>query len=102
MAQNPPTARGVMTASVPPQIMASASPRLMISKESPMLWLPVAQAVQAARLGPLAPKRMETWPAARLTMRPTMKKGEIRSGPVSRRAACCRSMEGSPPIPEPM
>jgi hypothetical protein len=36
MEQNPPIVRGVITASLPPASMTSASPRWMILKESPM------------------------------------------------------------------
>ena len=48
MALNPPTQSGVMTPSVPPAIITSASPRAIASKDSPMAWVPVAQAVQEA------------------------------------------------------
>ena len=60
MAANPPMPMGVMAASAPPQIMASASPRWMMRNESPMACALVVQAVAAAELGPLAPVRMET------------------------------------------
>jgi hypothetical protein len=70
-----------MAASAPPAIMASASPRSMMRKASPMEWAEEAHAVAVASLGPRAPKRMETCPAARLTMDPGMKKGEILRGP---------------------
>ena len=60
MAANPPMPMGVMQASVPPQIMASASPRWISRKESPMEWALVVQAVAVAEFGPLAPLRMET------------------------------------------
>ena len=83
MEANPPTLMGVMAASDPPQSMASASPRAMIRNESPMAWDPEEQAVQVAVLGPLAPNRMESCPAARLIMEEGMKKGEIRLGPPS-------------------
>ena len=42
------------------------------------------QAVHVARFGPLAPKRIETCPAARLMIDEGMKKGEILRGPPSR------------------
>src|SRR5208282_5660054 len=74
----------------------------MMRKESPMEWALVVQAVAVASFGPLAPKRMETWPAARLTMAAGIKKGEILRGPPSRSAACSRSMISNPPMPEPM
>ena len=60
MAANPPMPMGVMQASVPPQIMTSASPRWMRRKESPMECALVVQAVAVAELGPFAPVRMET------------------------------------------
>ena len=41
----PPTLIGVTAASAPPQIIASASPRLMISYESPMACADAEQAV---------------------------------------------------------
>ncbi len=41
----------------------------------------VVQAVAVASFGPLAPKRMETCPAARFTMAAGMKNGEILRGP---------------------
>ena len=59
MAANPPTPSGVMQASVPPQIMASASPRWMILNESPMECALVVQAVAVAEFGPFAPVRIE-------------------------------------------
>ena len=53
--RSPPTPSGVMAASLPPAIMASASPRWMSRKESPMAWALVVQAVQVAEFGPLGP-----------------------------------------------
>src|SRR5437588_10299095 len=78
MAANPPTLMGVMAASAPPQIIASASPRWIILNESPIECALEVQAVAVAELGPLAPVRMETYPAARLMMVAGMKNGEIR------------------------
>jgi hypothetical protein len=60
----------------------------MISKASPMACAEAEHAVQVAELGPLAPKRMETCPAARLMIDAGMKKGEMRRGPPSRSALC--------------
>ena len=54
-AANPPTLSGVMAASAPPQIMASASLRWMILKASPMACADAEQAVAVAELGPRAP-----------------------------------------------
>src|SRR5580704_5835415 len=102
MAANPPTPIGVMAASEPPATITSASLCWMMRKESPMEWALVVQAVAVASLGPLAPKRMETWPAARLIMAAGIKNGEILRGPPSMRATCSRSMMSNPPIPDPM
>src|SRR5437016_7909155 len=60
------------------------------------------QAVHVEELGPFAPKRIDTWPAARLMMADGMKKGEILRGPPSRSALCSRSIVVNPPIPEAM
>ena len=89
-------------ASEPPAIIASAAPRLMISKASPRACADAVHAVHVAEFGPLAPKRMETCPEARLMMAAGMKNGEIRRGPPSRKARCSRSMVVNPPIPEAM
>ncbi len=102
MAANPPTPIGVIAASEPPAIMMSASPRRMISKASPIACADAVHAVQVARLGPRAPKRIETWPAARLMMDAGMKNGEMRRGPPFISSMCSRSMVWKPPIPEAM
>src|SRR5512141_1965692 len=60
------------------------------------------QAVHVAELGPLAPKRIDTWPAARLMIAEGMKNGEILRGPPSRNAWCSRSMVVNPPVPDAM
>ena len=91
-----------MAASLPPAIMASASPRWMSRYESPTAWAEVVQAVQVAELGPLAPERMEIQPEARFTMAAGMKKGLMREGPRSMSVVCSRSMVAKPPIPLPM
>jgi hypothetical protein len=83
MALNPPMPRSVTQASVPPAIMASASPRSIILEASPMEWLPVAQAVTAEEFGPFVPNLMEICPEARLMMSMGMKKGVRRLGPRS-------------------
>src|SRR5262245_57185157 len=67
-APKPPRLIGVIAASEPPAIIASASPRLMISNDSPTACAEAEHAVQVAILGPLAPNRIETWPDARLMM----------------------------------
>ena len=91
-----------MTASEPPAIIASASPRRMAFAASPIAWADVAQAVAVAEFGPFAPVWIETRPEHMFTMRPGMKNGLIRRGPFSRTILCVSSMSGSPPIPEPM
>src|SRR6185503_17719813 len=101
-APNPPMPIGVMAASDPPAIITSAAPRLMISNASPMACADAEQAVQVAEFGPLAPNRIETWPAARLMIADGMKKGEILRGPPSRSALCSRSIVVNPPMPEAM
>ena len=60
----------------------------------------VKQAVAVAELGPLAPKRIETCPEARLKIIAGMKKGEILRGPPFSRAECSFSIVAKPPIPE--
>src|SRR5262245_37480086 len=60
------------------------------------------QAVQVAELGPLAPKRIETWPDARLMMADGMKNGDTFRGPPLSSASCSRSMVMNPPMPEPI
>ena len=102
MAANPPTPIGVMAASDPPTIMASAAPRLMISNASPTACAEAAQAVDVARFGPLAPSLIDTCPAARLMIAAGMKNGEILRGPPSSRFWCSRSMVPKPPIPDAM
>jgi hypothetical protein len=98
----PPTLIGVMAASEPPASMASASPRRMISNDSPTACADAEQAVQVARFGPFAPKRIDTWPAARLMIAEGMKNGEMRRGPPLSSASCSRSMVMNPPMPDPM
>ena len=48
MFSKPAMAIGTMAASEPPQIIASALPRRMIAAASPMVCVPVAQAVAMA------------------------------------------------------
>ena len=55
-----------------------------------------------AELGPFAPKRMETWPAARLMIAEGMKNGDILRGPPLSSALCSRSIVLKPPMPEAM
>ena len=48
---------------------------------SPMEWVPVAQAVAQALVGPWRPYLIATKPPARLMIRLGMKKGLVRRGP---------------------
>src|SRR5207245_8844673 len=59
-------------------------------------------AVHVEELGPLAPKRIDTWPAARLMMADGMKKGEILLGPPLSSALCSHSIVVNPPMPDAM
>ena len=83
-APKPPTPMAQMAASEPPAIMASAAPRRMISNASPTACADAVHAVHVAEFGPFAPKRIDTWPEARLMMALGMKNGEILRGPPSR------------------
>ena len=74
----------------------------MISYASPTACADAEQAVQVARFGPLAPRRIDTWPDARLMMAAGMKNGEILRGPPSSSALCSRSMVPNPPMPDAM
>ena len=69
--------------SVPPATITSASPMAISRQESPMACAPVEQAVTTEWFGPLRPKRMETYPEARLISRPGMKNWLMRRGPFS-------------------
>jgi hypothetical protein len=53
--EKPAMASGVITASLPPAIIASASPFWIRRKASPTAWRPVVQAVAGAEFGPRAP-----------------------------------------------
>src|SRR6185369_5456475 len=75
-AANPPRLIGVIAASDPPAIIASASPRLMISNDSPMACADAEHAVHVAMFGPFAPNRIDTCPDARLMIAEGMKNGE--------------------------
>ena len=60
----PAIAMGMIEASQPPDIMASACPYLIALKASPSALVEVAQAVTVGRFGPCALKRMATLPDA--------------------------------------
>src|SRR5262245_17520887 len=101
-APKPPMPIGVMSAADPPAIITSAAPRRMISNASPMACADAEHAVHVAEFGPLAPKRIDTCPAARLMIAEGMKNGEILRGPPSSSALCSRSMVVNPPMPDAM
>ncbi len=67
-----------------------------------MACAPLEQAVTTAWLGPLKPKRIETWPEARLIRFDGMKNGESRRGPRSCSVSAPSAMPGRPPMPEPI
>jgi len=92
MALNPAIPKGVIAASTPPAIMASAWPSLTRRNAMPIALAPAAQAVTGQLMGPLAPYRMEICPAARLGRTAGMVKGERRLGPLRSRTACSFSM----------
>ena len=102
MALKPAIPSGVIVDSVPPAIMTSASPFFIILNASPIECVPVAHAVTAQLLGPLAPSFIDTCPAARFIITIGIKKGVILSGPFSFRILCQCSIAGSPPMPEPI
>ena len=100
--QKPATPRGVIAASEPPAIIATASPRWIRRNESPTACAPLVHAVAVAELGPLAPLRIATQPEARLTMAAGMKNGLTRRGPPFTSSECSRSIVAKPPMPLPM
>ena len=53
----------------------------MISDASPMAWPPVAHAETVAKLGPVMPKLIATWPAPTFGIPIGIRNGLIRSGP---------------------
>src|SRR5205809_1793760 len=74
----------------------------MIRAASPVACPPVAHAVTGAKLGPFAPVRIGTIPAAVLTMIMGTKNGLTRLGPRSRRMVSWLSQVSAPPIPDPI
>ncbi len=102
MLLNPPTPSGDTVASVPPQIIASASPRSMTRAASPIACAPVEHADTCDMFGPLAPNRIEICPGARLTMIIGTKNGEMPCrGPFSQSVLHVASMVLTPPRPAP-
>ena len=80
-AAKPATPIRQIAASAPPATMTSASPSAIMRLASPIACAPVEQAVTTAWLGPLNPKRIETWPLTRLIRLAGMKNGLTRRGP---------------------
>ena len=79
---------GTTQASVPPEIIAFAMPRRIISNETPMASAPLEQAEVVQKLGPLAPKRIERWPEAMSAIIMGMKNGLTRPAPRSSMRLC--------------
>ena len=78
----PPIAVGdVVQRSAPPAIITSASPYAIKRPASPILCVPVAQAVTIAKFGPFKPYLIDKLPEIILIIFPGTKKGEIRRGP---------------------
>ena len=97
----PPMPSGDTVLSAPPATITSTSPYSIIRPASPMQCRPVVQAVTMARLGPVNPKRIDTWPAIMLMIDAGTKKGEMRRAPRSLYSLCVASIIGKPPMPEP-
>ena len=91
-----------MVASAPPQIMTSASSCWMARAASPMAWALVEQADTWLMFGPLAPKRIDSWPGARLMMICGTKNGEMPCrGPLACSVVWVASRVVRPPRPAP-
>ena len=76
----PPRESGVMLASVPMTIIASARPPRKSDKDRPMAWALEEHAVETVRLGPFAPCASATRPDEELSVMVGMKFGCTRSG----------------------
>src|SRR5205823_1759814 len=85
--------------SLAPAIMATASPRRLVSKASPTACAPEAQAEVMAKLGPRAPTAIEICPAAMSAIIIGTVKGLTRSGPRSTSTWCASSLCCRPPLP---
>ena len=79
---NPAKAMGVMGASLPPATMAWASPLAMSSEAIPIASAPLEQEEVVQKLGPLAPRSMDTCPAAISEIIMGTRKGLTREGPL--------------------
>ncbi len=76
------------------------SPRRMPSAASPMLWVPVEQAVTMHMFGPRAPSSMAIWPDAVSGSMLAMKNGLTDRGRVFM-VSMASAMSPGPPTPEP-
>src|SRR5256885_16466605 len=75
MEQKPAIAIGVTVASVPPEMMTSASLCCRVRRASPIALADDVQADTVVKFGPLAPRLIEIWPEAMLLIIIGMKKG---------------------------
>ena len=101
-AANPAKPSRHTAASAPPATITSASPNAIMRLASPIAWAPVEHAVTTEWLGPLKPKRIDTWPLTRLIRLAGMKNGLTRLGPRCSSSIAVSAMVLSPPIPEPI
>ena len=101
MAVNPAMQIGVIAASAPPTITASARPLRISSNPSPIAVALAAHAVTGADVGPMAPMSMAISPAAILGIIIGHMYGLTRSGPLSRMVWKLASKLAIPPIPVP-
>ena len=101
-AVNPAIPIGQMLPSVPPAIMTSASPYWMLRNASPIVLVPVAQAVTSLMLFPLKPNWIDTLPAAMLEIIIGTRSGLTRPGPFSRSFLYSRSIACRLPTPLPI
>ncbi len=97
----PAIPRGMMAASEPPAMMASAYPCLIARKASPIVCVEVAQAVTTGRHGPQALLRMAILPAAIFDIMVGMKSGETHFAPSLMSFTVSLTWVLKPPIPEP-
>ena len=77
--------------SVEPAIAATTSPRRISSAASPMLWVPVEQAVTMHMFGPRMPVSIAIWPDAVSGSMLAMKKGLTARAPFVSQCRGCPS-----------
>ena len=98
---NPATPTGLIAPSVPPAIITSASPYWIARNASPIQCVPDAQAVTTLVHFPLAPRAMDTFPAAILLIILGTRRGSTFEGPRWISLWSAASIAGRLPIPEP-